>query len=119
NAADDNGHGTHVAGIAAAATNNSIGVAGLAYTSDLVPVKVLDSTGTGSYAAIANGIAWAVDHGAKVVNMSIGGTDSSQTLCDAVSAALSRGVVVVAAAGNDGTSAAHYPAACPGTIGVG
>jgi thermitase len=117
-ALDDNGHGTHVAGIAAAATNNAVGVAGLAFDSTLVPVKVLDASGNGPYASIANGIVWAVDHGARVVNLSLGGTASSQTLCDAVAAVLQRGAIVVAAAGNNGSSAPFYPAACPGSIGV-
>jgi thermitase len=118
-ARDDNGHGTHVAGIAAAETNNGTGVAGLAYTSSLVPVKVLDSNKTGSYSAITNGIIWAVDHGARALNLSLSGTSASQTLCDAVTTAISRGAVVVAASGNDASSAAHYPAACSGAIGVG
>ena len=118
-AIDDNGHGTHVAGIAAAAANNAVGVAGLAYDSSLVPVKVLDASGNGPYSSISNGIVWAVDHGARVVNLSLGGTSSSQTLCDAVTSVLQRGAIVVAAAGNNGSSAPFYPAACPGAIGVG
>lgn len=116
--ADDNGHGTHVAGIAGAATNNGVGVAGVAYSSPIIPVKALDSNGSGSYASIANGIAWAVQKGAKVINMSLGGTGFSLTLCDAVTSALNSGVVVVAAAGNSGNSVPSYPAACSGAIGV-
>jgi subtilisin family serine protease len=116
--ADDSGHGTHVSGIAAAVTNNETGVAGLALTSPLLPVKVLDSTGTGSDAAISSGIAWAVSHGAKVINLSLGSYGYSTTLCDAVTSALSNGVLVVAAAGNDDTSQTSYPAACPGAVGV-
>jgi thermitase len=117
-ALDDNGHGTHVAGIAAAATNNGVGVAGTAFDAQLIPVKVLDSTGTGSYAAITNGIVWAVQHGARAVNLSIQGSTYSQTLCDAVQLAVTDGAVVVAAAGNNSSSAPSYPAACPGAIGV-
>ncbi|MDX6407723.1 MAG: thermitase, partial [Gaiellaceae bacterium] len=117
-AADDNGHGTHVAGIVGAATNNAVGVAGVAYSSPIIPVKVLNSNGSGSYDAITNGIAWAVLKGAKVINMSLGGGGFSQTLCDAVTNAINKGVLVVAAAGNNGSSAASYPAACPGTVGV-
>ena len=117
-AMDDNGHGTHVAGIAAAATNNGVGVAGTAFDAQLIPVKVLDSTGTGSYAAITNGIVWAAQHGARAINLSIQGSVYSQTLCDAVKVAMTDGAVVVAAAGNNSSSAPSYPAACPGAIGV-
>ena len=117
-ALDDNGHGTHVAGIAGAATNNSVGVAGTAFDAQLIPVKVLDSSGKGSYAAITNGIVWAVQQGARVINLSIQGTTPSQTLCDAVRLATSSGAFVAAAAGNYSSSAPSYPAACPGAIGV-
>ena len=117
-AADDNGHGTNVAGIAAAATNNTIGVAGIAYDAQVIPVKVLDSTGHGSYAAITNGIVWAVQHGARVINLSIEGTIYSQTVCDAVKEARADGAVVVAAAGNYRTSVPSMPAGCPGALGV-
>ena len=117
-AMDDNGHGTHVAGIAAAATNNGVGVAGTAFDAHLIPVKVLDSTGTGSYAAITNGIVWAAQHGARAINLSIQGSMYSQTLCDAIKIAMTDGAVVVAAAGNNSSSAPSYPAACPGAIGV-
>jgi thermitase len=115
---DDNGHGTHVAGIVGAATNNGVGVAGTAYSSPIIPVKVLNSSGSGTYAAITNGITWAADHGARVISLSLGGTGFSQTLCDAVTSVNSRGVLVVAAAGNNGSSQAFYPAACPGAVGV-
>src|SRR5438445_2225572 len=117
-ALDDNGHGTHVAGIAAAATNNAIGVAGTAFGAQIIPVKVLGSNAQGTYAAIANGILWAADHGARAVNLSLGGSSYSQTLCDAVTQAISGGAIVVASAGNGSTSAANYPAACPGAVGV-
>src|SRR5439155_6733849 len=117
--ADDNGHGTHVAGIAAALTNNNqTGIAGLAFNSPILPVKTLDSTGTGSYAAISSAIAWVASHGAKVINLSLGGYAYSSTLCDAVTSAVQAGVLVVAAAGNDNTSQPLYPAACPGAVGV-
>jgi thermitase len=109
--ADDNGHGTHVAGIAAALANNQTGVAGVAFNSPLLPVKALDATGTGSYAAISNAIAWAASHGAKVINLSLGGYAYSSTLCGAVTSALDAGVLVVAAAGNDNVSDPFYPAA--------
>jgi thermitase len=118
NSEDDNGHGTHVAGIAGAATNNGVGVAGVAFSSPIIPVKVLDSSGSGSYASITNGISWAVQKGAKAINLSLGGTGYSQTLCDAVTSALNGGTLIVAAAGNSGNSVPSYPAACPGTVGV-
>ncbi len=115
---DDNSHGTHVSGIAAARTNDGIGIAGLALTSPVLPVKVLNSSGSGSYASITAGINWAVSHGAQVINMSLSGSSYSPTLCTAVSNAIAAGVVVVAAAGNSAYSFAAYPAACPGSIGV-
>ncbi len=115
---DDNSHGTHVSGIAAARTNDGVGIAGLALTSPVLPVKVLNSSGSGSYASIAAGINWAVGHGARVINMSLSGSSYSSTLCSAVSNAVAAGVVVVAAAGNSSYSYSAYPAACPGSIGV-
>jgi len=112
------GHGTHVAGIVAAATNNGVGVAGIGYNSSLINVKVLGDDGSGSYAAVANGIIWAADHGARVINMSLGGTMYSATLESAVNYAWSKGVVVVAAAGNNSSTAQFYPAAYSNTIAV-
>ncbi len=117
-AEDDNGHGTHVAGIAAATTNNALGVAGVAFSSPIVAVKVLDAQGSGTYAAITNGIIWAAGHGVRVMNLSLSGSAFSQTLCDAVAQVTANGALVVAAAGNGNTSAAAYPAACPGAVGV-
>ena len=118
-ATDDNGHGTHVAGIAGATTNNATGVAGTSYESPIVPVKVLNSTGSGTYASVASGILWAAQHGARVMNLSLGGPSYSQTLCDAVATATNTyKVLVVAAAGNSNSSAPSYPAACPGAVGV-
>jgi thermitase len=116
---DDNGHGTLNAGAAAATANNGIGIAGVAHGAKLIPVKVLNATGSGTYAAIAAGIIWAADNGAKVINLSLGGTASSRTLCDAVQYALDKGVFVDAASGNLGISEKVYPASCPGVVGVG
>jgi len=112
------GHGTHVAGIAAAVTNNGLGVAGLGWNTSLMNVKVLGDNGFGSYSAIAQGITWAADNGAQVVNMSLSGTTASSTLERAVNYAWSRGVVVAAAAGNNGSSTPVYPAYYANAIAV-
>lgn len=118
NVTDDNSHGTAAAGVALAQGNNGTGVAGICWACDLLPVKVLDSTGAGTDSLTASGITWAVDHGAKVVSLSLGGTATSTTLANAVSYAQSRGALVVAAAGNNSSSAAFYPAAYPGVLSV-
>jgi serine protease len=120
NAGDDSaiGHGTLVAGVAAATTNNGIGIAGAAWDTSVLPVKVLDSRGVGTDFQVANGIVWAVDQGARVVNLSLGGPGASQTLCDAVAYANSHGTLVVAAAGNAAAATPDYPAACPGAVAV-
>jgi subtilisin family serine protease len=110
NVQDDYGHGTHVAGIAAAATNNGVGIAGIAPGARVMPVKVLDQYGNGWYSDIAAGIVYAADNGARVINLSLGGAEDSQTLRDAVDYARSRGALVVAATGNTG-GAVLYPAA--------
>jgi thermitase len=104
------GHGTHVAGIAAANTDNGIGVAGIGYQSRLLNGKVLNDQGLGAYSWIAEGIFWAVDQGAKVINLSLGGSRKSVTLEDAVNHAWENNVVVVAAAGNSGNTRKLYPA---------
>jgi subtilisin family serine protease len=110
-AQDDEGHGTMVAGLAAAETGNGIGIAGAAWNASILPVKVLDATGAGYDFDVANGIAWAADNGAQVINLSLGGPWSSVTLYDAINYARSNGAVVVAAAGNDGAPVFSYPAA--------
>lgn len=110
NASDDNGHGTHVAGIAAAETNNSTGIAGVCPNCTILPVKVLSASGSGSYSAIASGIRYAADKGAKVINLSLGGSSGSSTLSDAVNYANNKGAILACAAGNSNTSAASYPA---------
>ncbi len=116
---DDNyGHGTHVAGIAAAATNNATGVAGVGYNSSLLNGKVLGDNGSGSTSWVASGITWAADNGAAVINLSLGSTSGSTTLSDAVNYASGKGVVVVAAAGNSNSSALFYPAAYASVIAV-
>jgi thermitase len=120
NANDDNGHGTHCAGIAAAEINNGIGVAGIAgwrpglsgYNQyvQLMPVKVLDANGSGTLTNVARGITWAADNGAHVLSMSLGGSSGAQSLSDAVNYAWTRGCLIVAAAGNGGSSSPQYPA---------
>jgi thermitase len=107
---DIDGHGTHVAGIASAITNNGIGIAGVGYTSHIMSGKVLDDNGSGYYSWIANGIMWAADNGASVINMSLGGSSGSTALQQAIQYAWSKGSIVVAAAGNSGSQRAFYPA---------
>jgi serine protease len=116
---DDNGHGTHVAGTIAQATNNGEGVAGIAFEATLMPIKVLDAAGSGNSADIADGIRWAVDHGARVLNLSLGGFGYSRVIENAVAYARKKGAVVVAAAGNHGDGTVAYPAAYAGAVGVG
>lgn len=118
NTTDDNGHGTHVSGIVSGVTDNSVGISSIGYKSTILPVKVLDSSGSGTYANVANGIVYAADKGAKVINMSLGGPSTSLTLQNAVDYAKNKGVLIVAAAGNGGTSAPLYPAACKGVLAV-
>ena len=106
---DDNGHGTHVAGIIGAVINNSLGIAGLAQVT-IMAEKVLDANGEGSMSNVALGIIHAVDRGAKIINLSLGSTETSELLHEAVKYAYDYGVLVVAAAGNDATNAKSYPA---------
>ncbi len=116
-AADDQGHGTHVAGTIAQTTNNGMGAAGLAYCASLMPVKVLNKQGFGSTANVAEGVRYAADNGAQIINLSLGGPLKSGILKDAVEHAIARGVLVVAAAGNSGKKVG-YPAAYPGVVAV-
>jgi subtilisin family serine protease len=113
---DDNGHGTHVAGIIGAHGNNGIGSAGVAWNVQIMPVKVLDSNASGDASTVAAGVRYAVAHGAQIVNLSLAGPGRSQDLENAIAEAQARGVLVVCAAGNDhqniGTSP-EYPAALP------
>jgi serine protease len=115
---DDEGHGTHVAGTVAQSTNNGQGVSGVAFDAILMPVKVLDNQGQGSYDAIAQGIIYATDRGARIINMSLSGRAGSSTLAEAVDYATSKGVLIVAAAGNSG-GAVEYPAAYGNVLAVG
>lgn len=119
---DGNGHGTHVAGIAAAATYNGVGVAGSAPGAQILPVRVLDDVGAGSDEVIAEGITWAVANGADVVNLSLGeegfGARLSRggALNGAIRAAAEQGVVVVAASGNEGRAGRAYRIQVPVTV---
>ena len=117
---DANGHGTHVAGIIAAVANNGLGTAGLAQGVRILPVRVLDDSGAGWASDIAKGIIWATDHGAAVINLSLGDHVKDDVTAAAVQYAEDHGVVVVAAAGNDRANgdAVTYPAAYPGVLGV-
>jgi serine protease len=117
-AKDDNGHGTHVAGTIAEATNNYYGVAGIAYEANLMPLKVLNEYGGGTVADIAEAIKFAADNGANVINMSLGGGGESQLMKEAIEYAHNKGVVIVAAAGNESQNSASYPARYPHVIGV-
>lgn len=117
-ASDDNGHGTHVAGTVAQSTNNQYGVAGVAYEANLMPLKVLNEYGAGTVADIAEAIRFAADNGADVINMSLGGGGESQLMQEAINHAHSKGVVIVAAAGNEDTEGVSYPARYPHVIGV-
>ena len=117
-AMDDNGHGTHVAGTIAAESNNGQGVAGVMWQATLLPMKVCDETGSCPSDAIAAAIRDAADLGARVINMSLGGS-CSQTIADAVNYAFfDKNVVIVAAAGNDGAGVG-YPGALDAVIAVG
>ncbi|MEB3197135.1 MAG: S8 family serine peptidase [Candidatus Sericytochromatia bacterium] len=119
--ADDNGHGTHCAGIAAAVTNNGVGIVGMAVNCKIMPVRVLAGAGSGSLLSVAKGITWAADHGADVISLSLGGPGTMASLGEAVAHALKKNVVVVAAMGNSGHQGnpISYPAAYPGVISVG
>jgi len=115
---DDHGHGSHVTGTIAQATNNGIGVAGVGLNVKIMPLKVLSASGSGSVAGIADAIRYAADHNAKVINMSLGGAFPSTVLKKAVKYAHDKGVTVVCAAGNESRGKVGYPAAYPGAVAV-
>ncbi len=126
-AQDDNGHGTHVSGTIAAVTGNGLGVAGVAPGANVMPVKVLDATGSGSDGDVARGICFAADHGAKIINMSLGYDPASSIIVQglgnetdaAVSYAYSKGVAVLIAAGNEGFPACDFPASLAKALCIG
>ena len=120
--ADDNGHGTHVAGTIVARTNNGAGVAGIAPGSSLMPIKVLDEFGMGFVSDVLDGMDWARTHGADIINLSLGGTlEPSQValIQPTFTAARSAGILVVAASGNSGAPIMEYPAGLHGVVSVG
>lgn len=119
NPTDDNGHGTNVAGIIGANGNNSIGYAGVDWNCKLMILKATDKTSFGYYSWWASAIYYAVDNGAKIINLSLGGTGSSTTLQNAIGYALNKNVVVVACMMNTNSETIYYPAAYPGVIAVG
>ena len=112
---DDNGHGTHVAGIAAA-TLNQAGVVGVSNTSKILPIKVLNAQGYGYLSDVAKGIYFAADNGARIINLSLGSSTDSLTLRDAVNYASNKGVLIAAAAGNDSGAPCSYPASYSNVI---
>jgi subtilisin family serine protease len=116
--ADDDGHGTAVAGVISARTDNREGQAGVCWVCSLMSVKVMNSTGSGKTSTIAAGIVWAVEHGARVINLSLGGPGTTSALEAAVRYASSNGVVLIASAGNSGVDRPFYPAGYPEVIGV-
>lgn len=115
---DDNGHGTHVAGIIASETNNEEGTAGMTWYSKIMPIKAMGAKGYGTTFDIAEGIIWAVDNGADVINLSLGNYQPSRVLEEAVRYAYSKNVVMVSAAGNDGSDQPTYPSAYPEVLSV-
>ena len=116
---DDQAHGTHVAGTIAAAAGNGVGVAGVAPNVKILAVKVLGGDGSGNLSSIIDGITYAANNGAKVINLSLGGPQQSSALKTAIDNAVAKGVVVVAAAGNDSSQTPNYPAAYPNVVSVG
>lgn len=117
-AQDDNGHGTHLAGIIAARADNNLGVAGIAPNARILPVKVLDAAGQSDHVKIARGIFYATDMGARIINLGLGGEGTSTLLNSAIDYALAHNVIVVAAGGNTSNDTAQYPAGYTGVVAV-
>ncbi|MFD2169704.1 S8 family peptidase [Tumebacillus lipolyticus] len=118
NAQDDHGHGTHVAGIAAASSNNSTNGAGVDWQARIMPIKVLDAGGSGYTSDIINGVNWAVANGAHIINMSLGGGAANASFQSAINNAWAVGAIIVAAAGNNGNTVKQYPAAYNNVVAV-
>ena len=118
NTSDVYGHGTAVAGSAAAISNNYNGVAGVAWNSPIMPLRISDASGWATYSAMASAMTYAADRGAKVINISFAGTSSSSTLQNAVNYAWNKGAILFASAGNYSTNTPYYPAACNNAVSV-
>jgi thermitase len=116
---DEEGHGTHVSGVIAANADDGYGIAGIAPNAKILAVRVLDKSGSGDYSWVANGIVYAVQHGAKVINLSLGGPDASPLLESAVNYAAARGVTVACASGNETAKLVGYPARYDSCFSVG
>ncbi len=116
---DSVGHGTAMAGIIGASYNNSRGLTGIMPQATIMPVKAVNSATSGTYSKVIKGLNYAVDHGADVVNISLGDTYDSAALNEACDQAAAEGVILVAAAGNDGENSVYYPAACSSVVSVG
>lgn len=119
NTSDGNGHGTHTCGTTTAKGNNSLGVAGVSHSAAILPVKVLSDAGGGTWESVANGFTWAVDHGARVLNVSLGGGQPPAFVEAAVNYAWGQGAVICAAAGNGGGNNMIWPARYVNCIAVG
>ncbi len=116
---DDNGHGTHVTGIVVAAADNGLGISGVAPNARVMPIKVVTGVGIGSHYLIAQGIEYAIRNRARIINLSLGGYEPSDTLRRAIDYAWDNGALVVAAGGNENTNTPIYPASWPHVVGVG
>lgn len=116
---DDHGHGTRMIGIVAARQNNALGVSGIAPDTEILPGKVMGANGTGLYGDVADGVTWAVDQGARVINLSLVGSAPSGVLQSAIDYATANGVITVASSGNWGTDEPAYPAAFDDVVSVG
>lgn len=119
NPLDLHGHGTHVAGIIAATANNGLGSAGICPACSILPIRVLDQYNVGTWFDVAAGIVYAVDHGARVINLSLGGSAMPQVMGEAIRYAVEHDVLIVAAAGNGRSDTPFYPAADPNVVAVG